>query len=124
MSAADKRRTILAIVETDSTFEQATLPSEGARVWVGKCIHCRSRLVIREDGEPLGTATIEHIRARSQGGTEDLENLALACARCNHGKGVRHDNKKKPDARALEVTERLLGERRARWRTPPPDQRR
>jgi 5-methylcytosine-specific restriction endonuclease McrA len=114
---ADKRRTILAIVRTDTTFERARA-ADGHDVWVGKCIHCRSKLVIRDDGEPLGPATIEHIRARSQGGSEDIDNLALACARCNHAKGVRHDAKKKPDARALEITERLLAERRARWREP------
>ncbi|MCA9585441.1 MAG: HNH endonuclease [Myxococcales bacterium] len=119
MGVADKRRTILAIVQTDVTFERARAADGGRDVWVGKCIHCRSKLVIREDGEPLGPATIEHIRARSQGGTDDIDNLALACARCNHGKGVRHDAKKRPDARALEITERLLAERRARWRDPP-----
>lgn len=31
---------------------------------------------------------IEHSRARQHGGTDDLENLALACPECNYHKGT------------------------------------
>ena len=33
--------------------------------------------------------TADHVIARSQGGTNDLENLQAACARCNSAKGAK-----------------------------------
>ena len=41
-------------------------------------------------------ATIEHVRPRSKGGTDDASNLAMACAYCN---STRHE--RAPDAHAL-----------------------
>jgi 5-methylcytosine-specific restriction endonuclease McrA len=114
-----KRRQILAIVATDRTFERATL--RGIEVWVGKCLHCNSRLTVSAAGEPMGSVTIEHILPRHHGGTDDIENLALACARCNTEKGVRHDLRKASDPRLQAVVERLQERRRARWRDPAPD---
>lgn len=32
-------------------------------------------------------ATVDHVRPRCRGGDERPENLAIACARCNHSKG-------------------------------------
>jgi 5-methylcytosine-specific restriction endonuclease McrA len=110
-------RLLLAIARTDRTFERAELG--GRPVWVGKCLHCGSRLVLAADGEPLGPATVEHLLPRSAGGTDDLANLAIACARCNHEKGVRHD-RRPDDPRAVEVRERLTALRTARWRDPGP----
>jgi hypothetical protein len=46
-----KRRQILAIVATDRTFERATLRDQ--EVWVGKCLHCNSRLTVTAAGEPM-----------------------------------------------------------------------
>ena len=114
MSAKDQR--VLAIVATDNTFEKQTL--DGVRVWVGKCIHCNSRLVLADDGRPLGEATLEHIFPQTQGGTDDVDNLAIACARCNREKGQRHDARKKGERLDHVVT--LLKQRRTeRWRDPP-----
>jgi 5-methylcytosine-specific restriction endonuclease McrA len=112
--ARGKRQRILAIVRTDSTFEESEW--RGQPVWIGKCLHCGSHLIIAKDGEPLSRATIEHIVPRTHGGTDDLENLALACARCNMQKGVRHDTRPASDPRAREIVERLLAVRRSRWR--------
>ncbi len=111
-----KRARILAIVATDATYERAEL--RGQSVWVGKCLHCNSKLMVSAEGEPLGPVTIEHILPRAHGGTDEPENLALACARCNFQKGFRHDVKRKGDARAAEVVAFLLERRRARWRNP------
>ena len=36
-----------------------------------------------------GTETIDHICPRSKGGTAELENLLLACRRCNRRRGSR-----------------------------------
>lgn len=33
------------------------------------------------------SATIEHVLPKSQGGTDDWENLAMSCARCNSDRG-------------------------------------
>lgn len=103
---------ILEIIRTDRTFERAE--SRGRDVWVGKCLHCNAHLTVALDGTPISRATIEHIKPRGWGGTEELENLALACARCNHQKGRTHD--KEPTPRGLELMEKLLARRRSRWR--------
>ncbi len=111
-----KHLRILGIVATDRTFAPATL--DGAKVWVGKCIHCSAKLVIRDDGRPLGAATIEHIWPQSQGGDDQLVNLALACDRCNREKGTRHDHKPGNDPRLAEIVETLRRRRAERWRDP------
>ena len=108
------RRLIKAVIETDRTFERAE--QRGEPVWVGKCIHCNADLVVRDDGTPVGRATVEHIVPRRRGGTDDPENLALACARCNYQKGYRHDASRRPSARALEIEAALLQRRRDRLR--------
>lgn len=114
MSAKDLR--VLAIVATDSTFEKTQL--DGQRVWVGKCIHCSKKLVIADNGIPLGNATIEHIWPRTRGGGNDLGNIALACAVCNREKGKRHDRKAAAESRLSEIVEELRRRRTARWREP------
>jgi 5-methylcytosine-specific restriction endonuclease McrA len=109
-------RLSLAVVETDRTF--SLVRSRGQALWVGKCIHCNSKLSVAEDGALLGDASIEHIVPRNHGGTDAPENLALACAGCNHEKGVRHDNRGVSDARRLELQELLQRRRAGRWREP------
>lgn len=112
-----KRRTLLAIIATDATFERSIAGDR--EVWSGKCLHCNARLTIALDGEPISRATIEHIVPRNHGGTDDLSNLGIACARCNTEKGVRHDHKRKGDARLQEIVAKLTEKRQARWREPP-----
>ena len=114
--ARSVRRRILAIVLTDSTFERTIVRER--EVWVGRCIHCNAHLQISLDGEPISRATIEHILPRGHGGSDDPANLALACARCNHQKGRRHDVRARGDPRLLELVERLRQRRLARWRGP------
>ena len=60
---------------------------------VGPCIFRGGRLAL----DPVSGegATLEHIRPRSDGGTDDLPNLGLAHARCNNEKGRRTDNKRR-----------------------------
>lgn len=124
------RRLFLRALSTDGT---ATL-HDG--VWETRCLHCKRRLQVRADGEALGHATLEHVVPQAWFGkraaaaltaqvgddADDARNLALACAGCNHGKGVRHDARGPSDARAREVVAQLLEHRLARWRTPPDDQ--
>jgi 5-methylcytosine-specific restriction endonuclease McrA len=108
---------MLAIALTDRTFERATWRGQDA--WLGKCLHCNAHLALALDGTPLGRATIEHIVPQSSGGSNELPNLGLACSRCNHQKGRRHDHRGLRDAKTAEVVERLLERRRQRWREAP-----
>lgn len=112
-----KQRRVLAIVATDRTFEPSRHGT--APVWVGACIHCRSPLTIAADGVPISAATIEHIWPQRHGGDNALANIALACGRCNRGKGKRHDVRNHRDPRLLEIVEALRARRTERWRDPP-----
>lgn len=47
------------------------------------CEYCR----IPQDATPLISFHVEHIVPRQHGGSEDVEQLALACDRCNAYKG-------------------------------------
>jgi 5-methylcytosine-specific restriction endonuclease McrA len=119
MGQNHKRKLILAIVASDRTFDRVDL--RGAEGWQGKCIHCNAHLQVAASGEPISKATIEHIVPQAHGGTDDLVNLALACSRCNHQKGVRHDNQHASDPKLQEVVARLQQRRRDRWREPESD---
>ncbi len=103
---------MLSIVRTDATFTLVTL--RDGQAWVGKCIHCNSKLVVAEHGET--SATVEHLEPRTHGGTDALDNVALACARCNAGKGMRLDVRRRTDPTLRAVVEALRSKRAARWR--------
>ena len=105
---------LLAAAVTDRTFEKTVL--DGKPVWVGKCLHCGRKLVVGDDGRARGEATLEHVWPQTQGGTNDVENLAVACARCNREKGTRHDHRK--GQRLDEVVALLRARRQERWREP------
>lgn len=47
-----------------------------------KCCWCGCTTV--EENGKKNSATIEHILPKSQGGTYDFENLAMACSKCNN----------------------------------------
>lgn len=104
----------LQIVATDNTFAQQDV--RGTPAWVGKCLHCNARLVVELDGSCGPDVTLEHIRPRTHGGDNDLRNVALACARCNQQKGVRHDHKQAGDAGLQRIVAVLLARRAERWR--------
>ena len=105
---------LLAAAVTDRTFDRREI--DGARVWVGKCIHCGTKLVVADDGRSLGEATLEHIWPETQGGTNAVENLAVACARCNRQKGTRHDHTAGQGLDSIVAT--LRQRRMERWRDP------
>lgn len=126
MRAALRRRLRLA-AQTD-----AFAVLDGG-IWSTRCLHCRSALQLRDDGEPLGNTTLEHVVPQAWFGrraaaaltgqvgddADDPRNLALACARCNHDKGKGHDARGPADVRAYEVVDALLATRLGRWRDPP-----
>ena len=43
------------------------------------CFWCKVELTFKQ-------ATVEHVIPRSEGGTNDVENLAIACGCCNQGR--------------------------------------
>ena len=45
----------------------------------GACMWCKKPLTI-------GAFTVEHIRPQVEGGTDDEENLGIACPKCNNGR--------------------------------------
>lgn len=113
MSAA-RHRLLLAAAVTDRTFARVQL--DGKPVWVGKCLHCGKKLVVADDGRPLSEATLEHVWPETQGGSNAIENLAVACAGCNREKGSRHDHRGGP--RLDEIVAVLRARRMERWRDP------
>ena len=48
-----------------------------------RCEYCR----LAQTALPWARFHVEHIRARQHGGSDDVDNLALACRRCNWHKG-------------------------------------
>jgi 5-methylcytosine-specific restriction endonuclease McrA len=111
MTTAEK---LVRVAETDQTFRR-----EGSN-WVGKCLLCNGPIAF--DPRSGEGATLEHIRARRRGGTEELENLGVVHARCNHEKGRRWDPKRRRGASEYDdFVARLLERRRQRWRDPEPD---
>lgn len=129
MPRPNLRQRFLLALATDT---EASRDADGDRET--RCLHCRRRLRVSAEGAPLGSATLEHVvpqawfgkRAASAlvalvgGDPDDARNLALACAGCNHGKGVRHDARGPGDERARAVITALLERRLARWRAPEP----
>jgi hypothetical protein len=122
---------------TDSLAAPATggLPfasNEPTDGWVTRCLHCRSKIGVTATGKPWPGTTLEHVVPRAWFGKraglplyadlsspDDPRNLALACARCNHGKGRGADASGPSDARAFQIVERLKAARLARWRELP-----
>ena len=69
--------------------------------------YCR----LHQDDSPLAALHIEHIVPKIHGGTDDPDNLALACIDCNLHKGT---NLTGIDPQTNEVTE-LFHPRRQNW---------
>jgi hypothetical protein len=49
--------------------------------------HCCEYCGLPQEQSPLAVLHIEHILPKKHGGTDDLDNLALACVDCNLHKG-------------------------------------
>lgn len=115
---ASREQVVMSIVATDATFNLVGDPRQGQQqAWVGRCIHCNTRLYVTPQGST--DATVEHINPLCAGGqATDPRNLALACSRCNNEKGIRHDQHAGKGGRADEVITALWEKRQARWRDP------
>ena len=107
---------LLSILKTDSTWHLAEW--RGRKVWSGKCLICNRHLQLELSGKAISQVTVEHILPRNHGGTDDLSNLALACARCNNEKGRNIDCRHVGDPKLWEVVHKLQEKRRRRWVEP------
>ena len=85
-------------------------PNTRARVRERAGHRCEYCLAHQEDS-PLAALHVEHIVPKIPGGTDDLENLALACMDCNLHKGP---NLTGMDPQTRRVTE-LFHPRHHRW---------
>lgn len=72
-----------------------------------RCEYCG----LHEDQSPLAALHVEHVLPRKHGGTDDLDNLALACIDCNLHKG---SNVAGYDPETGQLTE-LFHPRRQQW---------
>ncbi|HET8933674.1 MAG TPA: HNH endonuclease [Polyangiales bacterium] len=109
------RALLLLAAESDQTFERATI--RGREYWVGRCIHCQSKVTVPLASDEPASGTLEHIIAKHHDGTNALENLSVACARCNRGKGKRLDKRRRDDPTLTRVIAALQEHRRARQRS-------
>ena len=98
------------VASTDTAFEV-----RGAN-WVGRCLICNGPMAFdRRTGEG---ASLEHIRARSRGGTDEALNLAIVHPQCNWEKGRRWDARRRRGVEEYEVfVARLLARRQGRFRS-------
>lgn len=59
------------------------------------CFYCSCPVFLRERHEPTGwrpqpdDMTLDHLKPKSNGGADDLENLVIACRGCNEEKADR-----------------------------------
>jgi 5-methylcytosine-specific restriction endonuclease McrA len=122
------RKLLVAVVQTDTVAELV----DGT--WRTRCLHCRSALYLSDEGVTSNGATLEHIIPQSWfekraaadligdlTGPDDVRNLALACPRCNQGKGLNHDKAGPSNQRAREVVQALFAKRQARYNAFNPD---
>ncbi|HEY3245724.1 MAG TPA: HNH endonuclease [Phycisphaerae bacterium] len=72
-----------------------------------RCEYCR----LHQGHEPFYRFHIEHIIAKMHGGSDDPNNLALACHRCNERKGTNLSGR---DSQSLKIV-RLFDPRRQSW---------
>ena len=71
------------------------------------CEYCH----LHQNDSPLAALHVEHVIPKSHGGSDDLDNLALACIDCNLHKGT---NLTGIDPQTNQVTE-LFHPRRQEW---------
>ena len=52
----------------------------------GRCCYCQTLLILEAE-EGLRQPTLDHLKPRSKGGSNNIKNLAMACSTCNGLKG-------------------------------------
>jgi 5-methylcytosine-specific restriction endonuclease McrA len=109
MTTAQK---LARVAETDVTF------SRNGPNWVGRCLICNGPIAF--DARTGEGASLEHIRARRRGGSDELNNLnnlGVVHPRCNWEKGWRWDpRRRRNDSEYDDFIARLLERRQQRRR--------
>lgn len=59
----------------------------------GRCHYCQIEMRYRTNPLKDYTATIDHLKPKSKSGTNSIDNLVLACKRCNEMKGSKTEKK-------------------------------
>lgn len=100
------------------SFDESTLDSVFKKT-DGRCHICKKHLVRDHHGlrGANGAWTVDHSRARARGGTDHLNNLLPACARCNTRKSTCtsrtargwHGHTRAPLSREKRQEQRVLG---------------
>lgn len=106
------RNLLRTAAESDTTFAPSTIA--GRNYLIGKCIHCQTKVTVPLDSDEPAHATLEHIVPKNHGGGDEPENLAVACKRCNQGKGKRLDARARTDETLQKVIALLQARRRER----------
>jgi 5-methylcytosine-specific restriction endonuclease McrA len=78
----------------------------------GRCQYCGADLLISRAA--LSGAQVDHVRAVAIGGTDDLENLKLACAACNGSLSRYNHLTTFPERKALMDQKNLVHEKNYR----------
>ena len=58
----------------------------------GFCYYCLCKVEMSVAGHHPRRGTLDHILAKDRGGTDDIDNLVLACFACNQRKGRRKES--------------------------------
>ncbi len=70
---------------------QAKLAEVRVALWSeqgGLCFYCDVPTTLPTESNPIPTtATVEHLTRKADGGTNDPDNLVMACSRCNSTRG-------------------------------------
>lgn len=57
----------------------------------GKCVFCKCRMTCDQSQsvkQQLNYCSVEHVTPRSDGGSDDKENIVASCVRCNNSRRV------------------------------------
>ena len=71
---------------TKSVYKKVYTRTRLAEAQNWRCCWCGQGVI--PEPNKKNSATIEHIIPKSQGGSDDMSNLAVACSSCNNKRGV------------------------------------